>query len=199
MTERRLGIYAGAFDPVHSGHIGFALQALKAGRLDEIYFVPEQSPRGKVGITHYAHRISMLRQALKPYPNLKVLDLPERRFTIRTTLPRLTKLFPDAQLSVLLGSDIAVQLPKWPGIEQLLEQCELVIGMRKTESKLGLLENLDQLSPFPSMVTLVDSNAPHLSSSRIRQALRHNLPVHGLLASVTRYAKKQWLYVSLSE
>jgi nicotinate-nucleotide adenylyltransferase len=197
MTERRIGIYAGAFDPVHSGHIGFALQALKAGRLDEIYFMPERVPRGKTGITHYAHRVGMLRQALKPHPNLKILDLPEQYFTIRVTLPRLTKLFPDDQLSLLMGSDVAEHLSTWPSIEKLLEQCELVIGMRKSQSKLTLLETLEQLPTFPQMVTLIDSNAPHLSSSRIRQALRNNLPVRGLLTSVLRYAHAEWLYASI--
>ena len=196
--NKRVGIYAGAFDPVHSGHIGFALQALNAGRLDEVYFVPERAPRGKDGITHYAHRIGMLRQALRPYPKLKVLDLPDRQFSVGSTLPRLTKRFPHAQLSFVMGSDVIESLPRWPKVAQLLEQCELVIGVRAGVSKLELLETLEALLIFPPMVTLIDSKQPHLSSGAIRRALRLNLPVHGLLTSVFRYARTQWLYVSVS-
>lgn len=195
----RVGIYAGTFDPVHSGHIGFALQALKAGRLDEVYFVPERHPRGKVGITHYAHRISMLKQALKPHPNLHVLDLPDSQFTPSTTLPRLTALFPDAQLSLLMGSDVVQGLAQWPKVTQLLEQCELVVGLRVPQLKLELLEVLEELPIFPPMVTLVNSQAPQLSSRDIRSALQHNQPAHGLLSSVFRYASAQWLYASFSE
>jgi hypothetical protein len=36
----RIGIYSGSFDPVHAGHIVFALKAQKIAGLDEIYFVP---------------------------------------------------------------------------------------------------------------------------------------------------------------
>ena len=43
----RIGIYAGTFDPVHAGHVAFALQSLEAAKLDRVYFLPERRPRGK--------------------------------------------------------------------------------------------------------------------------------------------------------
>jgi len=196
---KRIGTYAGTFDPVHSGHIGFALQALQAAWLDEVYFMPERLPRGKDGITHYGHRVGMLRQALKPYPNLHVLDLPDRRFTVGGTMPRLVNRFPEDQLCLLVGSDVIKNLGQWPKVDQLLEQCELIIGLRAGQQKLEVFEMLEALPLFPPMVTLVDSRAPHLTSRVIREALRYNRPVRGLLASVWRYAHAQWLYVSLSE
>jgi len=40
----RVGIYSGGFDPVHAGHIVFALKAQKVAGLSQIYFVPERRP-----------------------------------------------------------------------------------------------------------------------------------------------------------
>lgn len=40
----RIGIYSGSFNPVHAGHIAFALQALESANLKTIYFLPERRP-----------------------------------------------------------------------------------------------------------------------------------------------------------
>lgn len=198
MDQRRVGIFAGTFDPVHAGHIGFALQALRAGRLDMVYFVPERRPRRKSSVTHYAHRLAMLKQALKPYPRLRILELPDRQFTVHNSLPRLRQQLPNANLALLIGSDVAMSLKDWPHIEQLLDSCELVIAARGTDQKLAILNLLEQLPIFPLAVTLIGSAAPDMSSSFMRSALRRNLHTHGLLSSVRRYARSEWLYASVS-
>ncbi|MEI9913739.1 MAG: adenylyltransferase/cytidyltransferase family protein [Candidatus Saccharibacteria bacterium] len=43
MKARKIGIYAGSFDPIHLGHITFALQAIEQAGLDKVYFLPEES------------------------------------------------------------------------------------------------------------------------------------------------------------
>jgi nicotinate-nucleotide adenylyltransferase len=73
MANNRIGIYSGTFDPVHSGHISFALQSLKAAKLDKVYFLPERRPRNKQQVEHFGHRVAMLKRAIKPYPEFNVL------------------------------------------------------------------------------------------------------------------------------
>ena len=87
--SKRIGIYAGAFDPVHKGHVSFALQAIELAGLDEVAFVPEPRPRNKAGVTHLSHRIAMLRLAVKGHPKLKILEVPDKQFLVATSLPRL--------------------------------------------------------------------------------------------------------------
>ncbi|MEI8338988.1 MAG: adenylyltransferase/cytidyltransferase family protein, partial [bacterium] len=85
--KNRIGIFSGSFDPVHEGHIEFALQAIKVAKLDYLYFLPDIEPRHKSDVTHVAHRLEMLNLAIKPHPSLRVLELPDKKFSIATTLP----------------------------------------------------------------------------------------------------------------
>lgn len=194
---KRVGIYSGAFDPVHAGHIAFALQAVKAARLDKIVFLPERRPRHKPGVEHFAHRVAMLKQAAKPYPKFSVLELEDAQFSIKRTLPKLQKAFPDSELVLLMGSDAVTSLPEWPMSDQLLQACELVVGVRAGQQLDEVIATINTWQPTPVALTLVESHAPDVSASNIRDSLRKQQTAKGLLTSVARYARQHWLYVSL--
>jgi nicotinate-nucleotide adenylyltransferase len=192
----RVGIYAGAFDPVHTGHITFALQAMAAAKLDRVVFMPERRPRSKPGVEHYGHRVAMLTAAMKPHPNLAVMEVVDRHFTVRRTLPLLQSTFQGAELVLLMGSDAVETLPFWPYAERLLRASELVIAVRSEQQRSDVESLIGEWEVAPQSLTILDSFAPYVSSSRIRQAIRENRVTDGLLRSVHRYARDQWLYVS---
>jgi nicotinate-nucleotide adenylyltransferase len=196
---RRIGIYAGTFDPVHSGHIAFALQALLAAGLDKIYFLPERRPRGKQQVEHFGHRVGMLERALKPHPRLEVLELVDVNFSVERTLPKLKRQFPDSQLVFLFGSDIVPRLADWPSAGRFLKDAELVIAIRSRDNRDRLHETIESWQTQPKSVTMFDSYAPDVSSKMVREALRQGKPeIPGLLTSVERYSDRHWLYVSLA-
>lgn len=190
----RIGIYSGTFDPVHAGHIAFALQAASAAGLNRVYFVPERAPRGKRHVTHYAHRVAMIRRATRPYMQLEVLELEDKTFSVAHTLPRLRRDFPQSELVYLCGSDVIAHMAQWPHVAQFLQQVELCVGRRGNETQLSIEQVLETL-PLPLRVTFFDSHAPAVSSSQVRAALREKRGVRGLLASVKVYAAQEWLYL----
>jgi len=198
MTQRRIGIYAGTFDPVHLGHVVFALQAVEMAKLDVIYFLPERRPRRKQGVEHFAHRVAMLRQASRPHPQFDVLELPDVNFTVRATLPRLQKQFPDDQLVFLFGSDVISSLAKWEYNERLLSQGELVVAIRENEDPQTIKKQIETLPVAPKAVTIFTSREPDISSANVREALYGRSKARGLLTSVERYSDRNWLYVSLA-
>ncbi len=193
----RIGIYSGSFNPVHSGHIAFALQALQTANLDKVYFLPERRPKAKQ-VEHFGHRVAMIKQAIKPHPKFKVIELTDISFSIERTLPKLQTLFMGDELVFLAGSDVAQQMITWPKIDRLLASSELVIGMRYGQDKFELAEFISDWQPVPKKVTILDAWAPKVSSSKVREALRNNRSESGILASVERYSNKNWLYVSLA-
>ena len=193
-TKRRVGIYSGTFDPVHAGHIAFALQAATAAGLNRVYFVPERAPRGKRHVTHYAHRVAMIRRATRPYMQLEVLELEDKTFSVAHTLPRLRRDFPQSELVYLCGSDVIAHMAQWPHVARFLQQVELCVGRRGNETQLSIEQVLETL-PLPLRVTFFDSHAPAVSSSQVRAALREKRGVRGLLASVKVYAAQEWLYL----
>lgn len=195
---KRVGIYAGTFDPVHAGHISFALQAIEAAGLDVVYFMPERRPRGKQGVEHFGHRVAMLKKAVRPHKKLKVLELEDVSFAVKTSLPRLHKRFAGAQLSFLFGSDVAGYVAGWPNAERLLQTSELIVGMRAADSESELRQKIASWPIKPVDIHMFTSQAAHVSSRTVREALRERRYEPGLLKSVERYSNRNWLYVSLA-
>jgi nicotinate-nucleotide adenylyltransferase len=199
MVQQRIGIYAGTFNPVHAGHIAFALQAMERGRLDRLYFLPERRPRHKKGVEHFGHRVAMLKKAALPHPKFKVLELDDVSFTVVRTLPKLRAQFPADQLVFLFGSDAIGDLPTWPQAERLLRQVELVIGCRNQDDAASTRAVITGWPLEPRSYMIFDSYAPDVSSGRVRAALQRRQSVRGLLKSVEHYSNHNWLYISLAE
>ena len=194
---KRIGIYAGTFDPVHVGHITFAMQAARAAKLDKIYFLPERQPRGKSGVEHFGHRVAMLKRALKPHERFAVLELVDVNFSVERTLPALQQRFAGDELVFLFGSDVIPGLADWPHADRLLADGELVVGLRDQDNRASLHTIVEAWPIQPKAVTIFPSYAPAVSSGRVREALRRRQPATGLLTSVERYSDRHWLYVSL--
>jgi nicotinate-nucleotide adenylyltransferase len=196
---KRIGIYAGVFDPVHAGHIAFALQSISHAELDKVYFMPERRPRHKQGVEHFGHRVAMLKRASKPHNKLDVIELEDISFSMERTLPKLQKRFSGKQLVFLFGSDAAQQLPGWPKAGNLLKASELVVGVRKDSSPEHIRQDIQGWPLKPKKLYVFESYAADVSSHKIREALRARRYVSGLLASVARYANRNWLYISFSK
>jgi nicotinate-nucleotide adenylyltransferase len=188
---RRIGIYSGTFDPIHEGHIAFALAAQQACSLDEVVFVPEPQPRGKTGVTDLVHRTAMIQRAIGTHPKLRAVTLRSSRFTLNNTLPELQHIFADAELSLLMGSDIARNLHLWQGLEKLSD-VQLIIGLRQHDTKEELTSVVHAVtSPYDIRFALVPARAAtaHASSSTARSGDVGHLP-----AGVRQYIQQNNLY-----
>lgn len=194
----RIGIYAGTFDPVHAGHVTFALQSLEAAKLDKVYFLPERRPRDKQHVEHFGHRVAMLLKATAPYPQFEVLEMVDVSFSVSRTLPRLQQEFQGSELVFLFGSDVVPSLQDWPDADKLLKDNELVIGLRDQDDRGAIHAIVEAWPAQPKALTMFPSYAPDVSSGRVREALRQRQPTNGLLSSVERYSDRNWLYVSLA-
>jgi len=162
-----IGIYPGTFDPLHDGHVAFANETLRVCQLDAIYFLPEATPRNKPQVTPVDDRIKYIEQQLRSYKNLHVQKLVSSSFTIDQTLPEILQHFPDAKLTLLLGSDVALHLVDWPNITQLLAACNLAIGLRSSHNANDIAKNIATLPRAPHY-TLITTNYAHISSSQLR-------------------------------
>lgn len=194
----RIGIFSGSFDPVHKGHIAFAKAAMEDANLDTVYFLPETLPRHKPGISHIGHRVAMLKLATRGQARLKVLDMPDKRFSVATTLPRLLHKFKGDTLLLVLGSDVVMHLPQWAMAEELLRHMGLIVAIR-ADSEVGSVMEVITSMPRPlKELHIIASQEPALASKRVREQLRHSKSSPAVLPSVNSYAKKHWLYDSIT-
>ncbi len=194
---KRIGIYAGVFNPVHTGHITFALQAMKIAELDGVVFVPERNPRHKHEVEHFAHRVAMLKQAIRPHPGMAVLELVDQRFTVQRTWPQLESIFSGNELVLLAGSDVALRIPEWSRAQRMLGSCELVVGVRDSHDLPEVKLLISTWGHAPKQLYVFESYAADVSSGEVRKALRRQNEAKGLLRSVQQYARRNWLYISL--
>jgi nicotinate-nucleotide adenylyltransferase len=184
---QRVGIYAGTFDPVHKGHVEFALHAQQSCKLDRVIFLPEQAPRHKHGVTTIARRLQMLRLATMNHSDLEVMELYQDQFTVAETLPELQNRLKNLDLVLLVGSDVAQGMPRWASIEVLVRAMELAVGVRNNTEQTALRSGLDRLVARYTLIDIANSN---IASSQIRR-LNH---YENLDPTVAEYVKAEALY-----
>lgn len=186
---RNIGIFSGTFDPVHKGHVAFALAALEQAGLDKVVFLPEQSPRAKTGVGEYSHRLEMVRRATESYTQLGVLSMDTPKFTVRETLPQLSARYIGDHITLLFGSDVVRTFgARWPGLARLAEQVDFIIGLRGNESRAGLQEFLDTLH-VPIRAKFVQVSHAHQSATQIRGG-----DLQGVEPAVRDYIQANQLY-----
>ena len=78
MRKKRIGLFGGTFDPVHTGHLTIARQAAQEACLNQVIFIPAADPphKKKPGAA-YGHRVAMLEAALAEDGD-QLLDATER-------------------------------------------------------------------------------------------------------------------------
>jgi nicotinate-nucleotide adenylyltransferase len=188
----RVGIYSASFDPVHAGHIVFALKAQKIAGLEKVCFVPERRPQHGTEPEHYVHRSIMLKTALRPYRQFEVFDLPDARLTSKS-LTRVVNALPRAELSLLTT---ASELLWYEGeLPSMYRKLHLVIAVVSHAQMAEVLTRLTSHEHLFGNITFIDIGTDHINSAEIRKSIRTGQPAPGILPSVWRYARKQWLYL----
>ena len=132
----RLGLYGGAFNPIHRCHLIVAETVYRRLRLDRIFFIPTGDPPHKPPSEFFpaAHRLEMVRLAIAPFPFFQVSDLETRRSTKSysiDTIHEIKELYPsDTELFFILGLDAFLELPTWKEPARLLAACDFALVSR---------------------------------------------------------------------
>lgn len=146
----RLGLFGGAFNPVHLGHMRLAVELAEVLGLDRVELVPSAHHPLKrpAGMLPYALRLELLSAAAEALPLLAVSDvesrLPPPSYTWRT-LEHTRAERPDAELFFLISVTDLLNLPKWQRARELPTLAHLAVG---TRLGLGLAEVEDFVGRF---------------------------------------------------
>lgn len=196
----RVGIYPGAFDPIHEGHIAFACAVGRQFNLDKIFFLVEPRPRRKQGVRALDHRIAMTEAAVARDKHLGVIRLEESRFAIDSTWPKISALFGNADLYMIMGESNLGHIIHWPQIDELVEQAPaFIIGTKQEETKLDLqdkLHTLQHTKAFPFMYHLLEQPLPKISSRTLRLKLKQHEMPDNIPKATADYITQNKLYIS---
>lgn len=190
----KIGILGGTFNPPHMGHLIAAESVCEQLQLDRMLFIPAANPPHKIseGILEPHHRLLMLEHAIRGNPRFEASDVELRRggvsYTV-DTLQTLAETLPDAQLYLLVGTDMLTEFPAWRSSDEILLRAEIVALCRP-----GF--------PLPSLPPhirkrVIEARIPEvgISSSEIRRRVREGKSIRYLVpAEVQSYIAQHRLY-----
>lgn len=175
MSRKKVGFYAGTFNPVHEGHLAFCLEAIRVCSLDTVIISPEKLPRGKNNIPDVGKRLAALQNTVANLPVknglIKTALLHSDQFTISKTMPEIRGLCGDAEITLLLGSDVAANLIYWDKLNEILGDMHFAIGLRHGSGPEEIdqkMRDINLAHNQPVRYSIITTNYPLLSSTSIR-------------------------------
>jgi nicotinate-nucleotide adenylyltransferase len=198
MRERkRIGLYGGTFDPVHSGHLEVARKVLELFEIDEILFIPAQLAPHKTGwpVTKAIHRYAMLALATADDPRLLIstfeLDAPDRRYTVDTVTAFQLLLGDETELFFIMGADSWSEIKTWRDWERLLTLTNYIVVTRPGYDVPPAPAELKARIFFTAAV-MNDTSATNIR--RLASAGRYGELDQMVPASVAEYIRKYEIY-----
>ncbi|HEY0821237.1 MAG TPA: nicotinate-nucleotide adenylyltransferase [Rhizobacter sp.] len=190
---KRIGLFGGSFDPVHSAHVALARQALAELSLDEVRWIPAGQPWQKSRqLAAPQHREAMVRLAIEGEARF-VLERCELKrqgpsFTL-DTVRELQAREPGSAWFLILGQDQYAGLHTWRDWRELLSRVTLAIANRPgvTPAPHADVQKVPhQMVPLPMM---------DISSTAIRAHVARGEGVTDLVPpAVARYIDQNDLY-----
>ncbi len=198
MSNRKIGIFSGTFDPVHRGHIESCIVALGALDLDQVVIFIEKKPHRKQGVADFSHRLSMLKLAVKDYPGIHIADTDSNNITTKDALNYLDNRFNGSEYWYIIGSDTLSHIESWVDSDLLFNEMNICIVLRNNSEEKNtqkLANNLKKLHAKTKFIIL-PAVWSEVSSSKEKNALRTGKAPEGLYQPVTDYIKQHRLYES---
>jgi nicotinate-nucleotide adenylyltransferase len=220
--SKRIALYGGTFDPVHTGHIAVADGLSKLFALDLVLFIPAYvAPHKRVrAVTPALHRYAMLALATQAENSFRIstveLDAPERPFTFETLTQMRESMGNDAQLFFVMGADSWMEITTWREWERVLALSNHIIITRpgyevgaehvtpEIRRRIVDLRGMDKEQAARKIdlsdgakVYVTDAVNIDISATRVRQAVRDGRDTdwtRHVQPSVAKYIRKYGLY-----
>ena len=197
----KLGIYGGAFNPPHVGHIRAAAYGAEALGLSKVLLIPtnisphKASPRNTATP---AQRLRMLEIAAEGNKALQVSDIEVTRggqsYTFETVL-QLQKENPDTRLVLFMGTDMFLSFLNWKNPQIILENADIGVFYRGDRNETEqVAKQAELLRTMGGVVHLIENPVTQISSTVLRSLLVFGSAGDYLPAGVEDYVREEGLY-----
>ncbi len=195
----RIGVFGGAFDPPHRGHVALAVTAIAQLRLDRLLVIPTgQAWHKSRPLSPAHHRLAMAALAFEDMPEVRVDARETRRQGASYTVDTLSELRaenPGAVFHLLIGEDQARALHTWHSWERLPSLAIICVAARADST--GAKGQVDALSAKIPGLTALNMPPEAASATEIRQRVALGESIAPLVFEpVARYIDQHFLYRS---
>lgn len=178
-TWNRIGLFGGTFDPLHVGHVAVAKTVRDVCKLDVVLLEVAANPWQKADRDFIAPaelRYQIVDAGTRSIPGLlasrREIDRGGVTYTV-DTLRCLRAEFPDAEIFLIGGADMAAGLATWHEPAEISRLADLVIVNRPGTAT----PSLDAMW----RVHQVEMPEMNVSSSEIRNRIASGLPIDSLI------------------
>lgn len=161
MAFERIGVFAGAFDPFHSGHLNFIDESIKKYELDKVLILIEEKSKFKQSFADFTHRRKIVELSIKNMPAVELYEPVSASFPLSSTLPKIKKEY-ESELYLLIGDDVREHISSWPDSGKLLAGVKLVVAVRAGEDGHSRVSSGKVREHIQSGVARVDMQADAL-------------------------------------
>ena len=195
----RIGIYGGAFNPPHTGHIRAAEYAVQALNLDKLLLIPScTSPHKPLppGSAEPEQRLAMTR--LWAGDKMEVCDIELSRggtsYTYQT-VEQLKTQYPQDELVLFMGTDMFLSFHNWKEPERILRCVSLAVFYRGEKGEIDAIAKLQkEYEDAGHRVYLVENPITEISSTQLRRMLVFQCAAPFLDEKVLSYIEANGLY-----
>lgn len=195
--HQSIGILGGTFNPPHRGHLALARHAKSELGLERVVLMPANSAphKGDERDPGPRRRLEMCRLAVGEQDGLAVCGLEIERGGRSYTVDSLRAIHashPEAELTFIVGADMALTLPAWREPQALIGLAKLAVAERED----GRREDVSRaLVPLGADVAFLGMPMVEISSSLVRERVHDGEPIEGLVEpAVAEYIAAHGLY-----
>ena len=182
------GLFGGAFDPPHHGHLAVARGAVEQLGLDELHVLVIADPGHRTVSSSADVRLRLAEAAFAGFPGVSV-QLDPQRFTV--DLLREGRF---ADPVVIVGADQLVRFRTWREPEEVLRLARLGVATRPGIDRPAVEAALAGL-PDPGRVLVFEIEQVPVSGTLVRMRAARGEPLDGLVPdAVARLIAELGLY-----
>lgn len=209
MSNKRIALYGGTFDPIHRGHLDTLRMVIDPMGWDRVILIPAFVQPFKVGRT--------VSSPLDRYAMAVLATMDDRRFVVSKheleqegvsysidTLRAFAARHRDLQFEWVIGDDNLPSLPKWRDVDGIFELANFVVLERKggVRAPDELLHRVGPPALRKKSGQIVFAGNPRIEASgtEIRRMVAAGLDVSSLVGrDVAEYIVRYGLYRSEEE
>ncbi len=188
-TNKKVGLFGGTFDPVHTGHLIIAETVFEQANLEAVIFIPSARPPHKHHELMFdaQQRFKMLSEAIKGNPNFLVSDIEMNRtgpsYTIDTIHEIKAQLSAETEIMFIVGRDNLYEMEMWKDPRAIVGECTILAVDRLCGEKRDIPDWLQK------KVETVKVPLIEISSSEIRQRIRDGKSIRYLVCRLLQEKK----------